>query len=376
MGVLLFVLSGHLYLIVGQTAERILLVLSVFLLVKECVFYKIRRRAFWEFFHYIFVFCMLIDSLIFAKSMPVIYAGGMFLIWYIAFKIVPQIEMNKKYGLYDWIYKINFGMCLVVIVSSVFSTPIRFSNYRGIFVNPNSFGNFISFFTGIILPILLYKLLLIKTKFRDLITELGILMLCIFFVVISSSRTAFLTVAIQCIAFICIFLAKFFKKKVSKELLNKLLVGLCILCSCLFIVHNFTNFFEILNSAIFSKFSHLTNDQLNNRGDFWLEIWNNSGLFENGEKLIEASHNVYFGLVDQFGKICGFIYFIFIIANCSKTFFRALVADDYKFKYVPLFASITFLCVSMTENYLLTNAMLMMYLFMPLTDEEYCKVIQ
>lgn len=365
-GIIIFILSGHLYLLVGQVMERFFLIVSIPFFYKEygIIFCYIKRR--WiDNLHLVFIICFFIDVALHFTATPIIYAIGMLYVWVISFRIIPYV--GKKYGIefYEWIYKLNLVISLLVIGGSFLVEPIKLRNYTGFFVNPNAFGNYVAFSIAFLFPIFLHCL---KQNNKTHNFYILIFLLLIFSVVISSSRTAFLTVLSESIFFVFYVFKITLTKKIKKKLFKKIFYGLLTIILFIVFVLCFTDFLDLLNNAIFNKFVHLSDNQLNGRDEYWKYIWNNSGIFEDGVKDIGAAHNVYFGLIDQFGKLAGIIYLLFIVFSFIKVFLLSLNPNRGFWSYCVVFSGITFILVSMTENYLLTNSMLWFYIMIPIHE--------
>jgi hypothetical protein len=372
LGLIFFVLSGYLYLVWGKTTERVLLVVTVIFWIKE--FTAVSggmKKSIRNYIHYAFIFCMLIDSVIYLKTMPGIYALGMFYVWYVANRFLPMILRTSRYPVYEWIYKCAILTSMIIIVSSSITNPMQTINYSGIFKNPNGFGNFAASLSGIIFPLLLYSFL--YEKKRNLVFFVGLLLVvgCGFCIIISSSRAAVATYLGQLACVLVIIFMKSVVSKLTRKLFKRIVIAVFIIFLFVAYIYLFTDLPAIINKSIIEKFSTLAHSEagvLNNRAAMWSKIWENRGLFSDGEKLEEAAHNVYIGLVDMFGKLAGILYLVYILCVTCKAFARALKKDTYKYKYLPLFTSVSFLIVSMFENFLLTNSMILMYLAMPIID--------
>jgi hypothetical protein len=263
---------------------------------------------------------------------------------------------------------------MIIIVSSFITNPMQMINYSGIFGNSNGFGNFAASLSGIIFPLLLYRFL--YEKKRNLVFLVGLLLAvgCGFCIIISSSRAAVAAYLAQLACVLVIIFMKSVVSKLTRKLFKRIVIAVFIVFLFIAYIYLFTDLPEIINTSIIQKFSSLSHSEagvLNNRAEMWNKIWENRGLFSDGEKLEEAAHNVYIGLVDMFGKMAGILYLVYILCVTCKAFIRALKKDTYKYKYLPLFTSVSFLIVSMFENLLLTNSMILMYLAMPIIDMDF-----
>lgn len=366
LGTLIFLLSGHLYLIVNQTTERLFLLASIPFFYKEYgTIFQFEKGRWYEAVHFLFILCFFVDVILYFTATPIIYAMGMFYVWVVAFKVFPHI--GKKYGIefFEWIFKINLGISLVVIVACFLFVPIQLMNYSGIFANPNTFGNYAAFTTVFLTPFFLDYLKYKYNKRNNLYIWIIIFFLLCISVIISSSRTAFLTVLLE-ITFFVVYILKISWDSKYKNLFKKIFFGTLAIILFVIVILLFTDLPEILNNAIFNKFTHLSDNQLNGRDKYWQYIWTNSRLFEDGIKDIGAAHNVYFGLIDQFGKLAGIVYLIYVVLNFLKNFKASMKRNSGFWNYCSVFAGIAFISVSMTENYLLTNSMLWFYIMIPI----------
>lgn len=367
LGTLLFILSGYFFLIFGQVVERVLLILSLPFFYKEfkSFFYKANEKK--HLVHHLFVGCMFIDIFLFMIFSPIVYAFGMFYVWLLTVKIFPMIANKIGAKFYTWIYKVNLYISVFILLISYLIEPIKLVNYSGLFGNPNGFGNHAALTLTFIFPILIEKM---KNGFQrlDMVFLIGINSLCLLSVVISSSRTAFLTVVIE-MCFFCILLFHFLaRKSLKKKHFKRVFLSVLLLMLLISLLILFTDIIEVLNNAMFNKFVHLSDDPLNGREEYWQWIWENSDWFEDGVKDIGAAHNVYFGLIDQFGKCAGILYLVFIILNLVQGILGSFKKNSGFWDYCFVFSVIAFLAVSMTENYLLTNTMLWFYMMIPIKE--------
>lgn len=367
----LFILSGHLYLLYGQTIERILLVVSVPFFLRELVITShITRITKMNALYIIFISCFFIDACIYLTWKPVVYAFGMIYVWYISFKVIPYVADRIK--IYKWFIRLNLLISYIILIMSVFLPNLSFKNYAGVFGNPNSLGNYAVITTGMLLPSLLDKLITEKKNHNNVYLETFFIIVCLFCIIISSCRTAFITFLFQML-FAFIFIIKHIICDGISDYRFKMNLILLLSAIALFILcFVYTDFFVILENSIFNKFEHYSNNIFNNRAYMWTEIMNNSRMFEDGNKLFPASHNVYFGLIDQFGYIASLLFLLFVCCNIYKAFVVAIKSTAVCC-YVALFTfyvGITFLCISMTENMLLTNSMLIMFVMMPTVNRK------
>lgn len=366
-----YIMSGLLYIICGQSIERILFILSVIsaliginILV---INFKIRLDPI-SLVYVLFVASFYVDSIIYLSLRPAIYGTGM-LLAYILGKYVMRYAYSD--GFYRFISVICIIFVMIVLIYGSLKNGISLINNLGIFSNSNASG----LCAELMFTILSIQCAYLISNNKSIgLLRLLLLLFAMFFVVVSSCRIAIVSMLIQIIALICIGFSK--RSTTISHTYNTVLVIAIILLLLLVMRALGHDVFTIFYDSFFGKFRHLetynNGDLSNGRSYIWRYIWNNTGLLGDGNATFTeiAEHNVYFGLMNRYGKINSFLFLIFVLLYFCKSVNYLKYANDNEWKYLPLMASIEFLCISMTENYLMTMQMILMYISFPLVDSD------
>lgn len=372
VGAIIFlVFSGLVYGLFGQSAERLVWVLSVIVAVfsingvsKKIIINKDSIT----FTYIVFIGSFLVDCVYGFNLRPLVYGIGM-LVTYLIGKVLVGEQTSEKIYRYISITIILFSVAVIAL--SVLLKGITFNSYigyTGLFENPNTFGIFVeSLFTVII------SIDLAKTIDDDSLPfyNLVILAVLIIFTIISSCRIAILAMMVQTLIFL---IKAVFKKKTSFNNIIRILLYIAIGALIFGFLCIEFNIIGIFQTTFINKFTTLRGrgDVSNGRFNIWRSIWNESKILGTGDKVfIDASglesHNVYLGLMDQYGKLNAFAFLAFVITTLCKSV--GLSFDKKctsKWRFLPLMATLCFLFVSMSENYLMTTPMILMFTSIPL----------
>ncbi|HJF30541.1 MAG TPA: hypothetical protein K8V56_02025 [Sporosarcina psychrophila] len=271
----------------------------------------------------------------------------------------------------DLVYKATLITHIPLIFVPLLVDGINRTPYYGIFYNPNSFGSVVATLFGFVLAVFLYKA---EQKFTDneidssIKWEFLFLILLAFLVVISGSRTSALTLlAMVAIGFYLIFvmLIKFNKlKPFLKMILSTLLLGGLVL-----LIIRLTPFYDYLMENIIGKFivKSTRGDVLDMRGLVWQQTIREARLFGNGgnyfvTETVAASHSTYFSVLGEYGWIPFLLFMMLMLYMLYKSYKFAKNNVVYKYKYLPLLVSSSFLILSFAEAMMFKLSMIAMFL--------------
>lgn len=359
----LFVLSGLFYMF-DQIYQRILFAIASALTIFVFCFYWRRilfRLRVSYFFYYLFLASFFVEGLYFASVTCFVYGGAM--LFTLMLSDNKSTAVAKKH--ITLAISIDFWFILICLFLCVALTGLSVSNYSGIFFNPNTLGIAAGQLFVICIIRLDEKITIQKKK---PIWEIIILIISLMFTLFSSCRTALLGEAV-CVMLYAIYYLKMHPSSSRKTLTILFLIALVF---AVIIGYSYGLFDTVLSRMfIFSKTAQVRRrfgSISTGRFSIWQYIWSNTGLLGNGESVLigTAAHNVYFGLMNDFGKINAFLFFFFTLAFMCSAFKCAFFAGKTSCELVPLLTSCYFFCVSMTESYLMTSPMIMMFACFPI----------
>lgn len=362
----LIIASGFAYLVFGQTYERILFILfitaALFSVRKICILSKSNGTAA-DGIYLLFFFTFLLDGAVYAGIRPFVYGTAMFLMYILTRYASFSDDLEK---MYHKICQISEFFSLLVILYAFTKQRPALSNFAGGLTTSNSFGIFAaSLFTIYISKITADAVYGRKTKMTAVFMTISL-----FFIFISSCRSAFVAAALQ-IAMLMI--ADKRKFKIQTRLFRKKIIWIVLGAVFILGMAYFSFVSGYLDSSIFMKSKILTErgDITNGRLYLWQETWKTVEIFSDGSaKTGFSSHNVYLGLMESYGLVSGLLYFIFVVLICFRAFAFSFSSYEGKWKYLPVMSCILFACVSMAENCLMTSPMILMYLCLPLIMTE------
>lgn len=343
------------YMLIGSTT----LIFFLNCLYKNSKF-RVDLRLLLLFFVYILV--SILSALL--NSDFELFIGMLLLIYmYISLVIVlPSLFKNGENG------KSILALALLsghfsIIIPDLFK-DISFKSYAGIFYNPNSFGTVVATIFAVVLAKgLFYLELYIKGerfKKKKLFLFLLLSTIMFFLIIISSSRTSFITAIILIIISI-FFLIKNIKLKYAKRTILLILFSMVILI----IINNFTSFDEILQGSIFNKFQAKRNDLLDGRLSLWITVLKETRIFGYGRSYFAkfglGAHNTFISILGQYGLFALLFFILFLIKLFISEYKYAVKAKDDAYKYLPLFALISFILLSIGEGMMLKTSMILMF---------------
>ena len=359
-----FILSSYIYLLYGQVAERLVLVLSVFLLVVYAKKLKLvisNEIDMLLIVHFMFILSFFLDAILYMTLLPIVYGVAMLIVYFICKNVM---EKNAGMGTYKSILEIIWIFSLVILVLSVITSPIKFSNYAGVFGNSNGMGTLAATLGSTLASLLAHQLW--RGKKRKWWMWIYYIV-ALFFCVISSCRSALIIFVFQIVVLIIAWI-KGMKTYRKRFITSSVLFALGILL--LVYLNIKLNLFEAIYDSIIEKFFRLAErgDVSNGRMDMWLYIFEESKFFGSGELVLKekATHNVYFGLMNQFGKFTGILYFVVIVIICYRAVFFTLYYQNFEYNFLPVMMAANFFVGSMVENFLMTPSMLLFYLCIPI----------
>lgn len=360
VGITAFFFSGYSYLIFGQLIERLLLFLSFFILLPELL--KALRQLrinYISVMHDIFCLLVIIAGILCFSYTPIIYAVGLMSLWRLVSALTVENQLKEEIFVFS--YRINYLICVLILTASIISTgKFSLSGFEGVFNNPNAMGILCNYFIALNLGESFYCIIN-EAKVKKSIIVCSIV--CLLCLLATTSRTAILSVVIQLLMFLFMLFIQMLKGIKANTFVKILLICITgVLCFVFFIY--FTNIGTKLLGNLLLKSSTLktNNDLLNGRTRFWEQIWSGRGAFSNGvDRIQPAAHNTYFSLIDQFGKIPGVAYFIWILMTFVFVIRRIRRRNNIFKNYLSIFVLIVFFTTSMTETCMLTFPMIMLY---------------
>jgi O-antigen ligase len=264
---------------------------------------------------------------------------GLFFLLFVPFIYFTVMPFITKIG--GSVYHISlFIASITYIIVSYITKPIDFLPYTGILANPNGFGQIsaISFITGVFT-----LLTLSKKRILAKILVIAALILSLVSVILSSSRTSFLIVAIITMIISIHFLIV---KRNIKPLLMIIMAG---------VIAWFSPLKEMILGGLVKKFSefYLDGNLFNGRTSVWEGVLQEGALFGHGEDyfqhFIEGAHNSIVYILGVYGIVpaillTAFLLFLIILAF-SNAFRNSHLMGIYSFVII-----ITFTLFSMTES--------------------------
>lgn len=189
-----------------------------------------------------------------------------------------------------------------------------------------------------------------------------------FLVMLSGSRTSFLT-TVLCMFAGCFYLTvHLIKAKKIKRLLIRGSVAGLILSLVVIILFKFTPIYDVLYANIFMKFELRSSqgDMLSDRGNIWRQALSDAGLFGQGNDYFVhlgiGAHNSFVSITGQYGFVALFMFVLFLL-NCFIQAIRYSTSDvNDKYKYLPLMTLIGFITMSMGEEMIFKLSMVSMFI--------------
>lgn len=291
---------------------------------------------------------------------------GMFLVFYVvSFIIIPKLNIQTNKVIIYTVLISHIPLILFpLIVNGINTFP-----YRGIMLNPNSFGLICGTIFAVLLASILGELdrfIFNNVKNRNKIIILGLLLFGTFYlIIISASRTSLLAVSVCVVIGLYSLIRLSIKQKKFFRLFSMFMpIGIVVLG----LLYKFTPVYAALNNAIFNKNETriYAGDVTAGRTYIWEKTINDAGLFGNGNDYFAnnieiGAHNTFISIIGQFGWIPSIIFLLFLI-YCFFTAINHIKYSDEKYKYLPLLLVVNFFAMSMTEVMIFTLSMVAMFL--------------
>lgn len=360
LGMIMYFFSGTIYLLDGRgNYHLIMLGVSIGIILFTNIVY-LRKLVIslevLDFFYIIFILSLLFSYLLnFEKSSFISFLGIMIL--YIFSRYIAPLNLITYRSVLRNIHTIIILPYFIVILYSIFTYPILFERYSGIFSNPNGQGSTAATIAGIIMAILVYDLKKNSNK-KKILIEVFLLFITIVLVLISTSRTAIITVLILLIVFMSLHFYRILNlRKIITSIIAMLFTSLI-----LYFIFNFT---EVGNSisSLFYKFQ--SRDLFSNRNEIWSYVYSNFKFFGNGESDLIAAHNTFLSILHQYGLIAFLSLSVYHLLALFYSFKFAINKNipNQIFKYIPIFMNIVFILMSITESMMLKLSMLVVVFF-------------
>lgn len=274
---------------------------------------------------------------------------------FVVFFVFTQIYSINEF--LDDIDDIVMVIFVFVTLGSLLINPIKLTNYTGLFYNLNALGGvYCSFFS--------YFLATIKENSKTIKIKLVFCMISFFFVIVSSSRGAFVSTIF--IFFVWLYLSlkskgHFDNKKLIKTMVALSFIGLIIYCSPLY---------SIIYDSIIVKFINKSRDISAGRSDIWLTAWAERSFFGHGRMYFSGykttinhtivrfgAHNTIVSILGQYGLMGAISYTLLFL------FFLIITIKNYKKNksYKPILLTLSFMALSLFEGMLMKVSMFFMY---------------
>jgi len=240
---------------------------------------------------------------------------------------------------------------IIIIYFSLKDHPLnqRVSVYSGLFDNPNSMGVFAATLFSVS-----FVLILINEKKVVRIFSLLMLVSGIYFIMISGSRTSFLTVCIVVLIWIVSYVITLIKEKRLRTRLLKWIfpsILIVLFCSILFFE---SELFVDFQENIIDKFDEKTGNITSSRTSIWLYIINEAGLFGQGAHHLKqetglSAHNSFLSIIIEYGWLTGLFYILFWIVAIVKSYLFFLRSDSSKYSLLPIILISNYILLSTME---------------------------
>ena len=297
--------------------------------------------------------------------------GAMIVVLYIAsFVIIPSFNIQVN----EVVYKSAMLSQAPLILVTLLLKGLDKNPYQGIFYNPNSFGTTIATIFTLLLSVFLFKLENYFTKkskeidtLWSLIIYIGGLLFMFFLIILSSSRTSFLTaVGLVMSSFLIVFI-KLVKNKSVFPFLRSIFFGVLGI-GIISLLIRMTPILDYLYFNIVYKFQLKLNrgDVLDKRGIVWNQTIKEARLFGNGSeyfiaKTLYAAHNTFISMLGEFGWVALILFVLFLLYGAYKSMKYALSGTLDKYKYMPILLFVCFIMLSMGESMLFKFSMIAMF---------------
>lgn len=233
---------------------------------------------------------------------------------------VVMIYNNKELITAKHLINLVMFAFVVILSYSVIEYPIEslLYTYSGVFDNTNSMGMLAaSMFVISILAI---------QQYRGLIRYFYVIFvgISVFFIIVSGSRTAFLTMLGIILILLTYYIYIWLKEGKIKTLKFKHFLLIVILIFAMIILFNNEDVNRAFDTNIIEKFNNKSDDITSARTNIWGKIITNAGFTGQGSNYIKeetglTAHNSFLAIMIEFGWIPGILYIIFWVIALVKS---------------------------------------------------------
>lgn len=249
----------------------------------------------------------------------------------------------------------------ICLITLVYSLPEIGSSYEGIFVNPNSAGGVFSTFGAIALAHFLGE----DSKKRLAYALLAAFAIGI--VLLTRSRGSLASLGL-CVVIVWLVMA--YRSAISFKQ-AKLFVGLN-LSGIVAMWYLWPVLVVPLLEKVYFK-TYDRGDVTDGRYDLWSYYLSESVALGRGRDFLlsetRGAHNTFISITVQYGWIAGMAFLLFCVVMLWQAFRFARV-DQSKLRYLPLFACLSFLSLSMIEGMMMKSTMLAMFFMLPVYSDQ------
>ena len=301
-------------------------------------------------YYFFLMFCL--QSSFFHGEFFKIYTTIQYFLYYLIFVIC--FRNVESYSIY---LRAFLSAQVIVLLVSYYESPIvlGLTSYKGIYINPNTFGMFAA-----MLCILSVGLLLINLKKKNkkihITLLISLFVMSFYLVMISASRTALLGVVLSLsVVFLSFSMSFLLYNKLTLNTFRKLLVGTIIISIIIIIIVKSPIYIAFENNII-SKFVDKGSNLTSGRTGIWLEYLSNTTFFGTKANYLfrlvgYSAHNSFIDILGQFGIFAGIFYFIFWLWALFKSFIFCV--SNYKkdtFSIIALLSVSLFVIMSTMET--------------------------
>ncbi|ADI00524.1 O-antigen ligase family protein [Salisediminibacterium selenitireducens] len=315
---------------------------------------------------YLYILSCVIASWINADFQILLASGIQLSIFVTLTNVLPSM-VNNVQGLFRVIVVSLLFSHLPVFIIPILLNGIDRVPYQGMLYNPNSLGTAVISLVALSLSLILSELQMKRFKSKIMISSLLLFVTSSTLVILSNSRTAFLTLAALIVLFI---LLKYLSKESfislfvwRKSMIKQNLFTTIIITSSIVLIYN-TAF---LYNNVISKFERNLNagDVTARRGDIWLQTIAEAQLFGHGRDYFSgsvgtAAHNTFISILGQFGIVPVLIFILFLLYVSYKAI-KFSNCSNCNYRYVPIFFIMTFVMLSMGESMMLKSSMFLLF---------------
>lgn len=280
-------------------------------------------------------------------------------------QIVLCYICTTYYNNYDnyikMINKLVFIVGVVVVVFSILVNPIGTKSYSGIFYSSNAFGNTIAAFSSVCIASMFVNL----SNKKNVTKQLVILLLLFYLILMSGSRTSIIAMLITLIIpSLILLLRKELNIVQIFKMLSKYLVALIVVLLIISRVEIINNAFQ---TRIIDKFIKKSENQLDGRGEVWIETLKSASLFGNGRDhfatlgLGHGAHNTFISLLGQYGWATLIIFSAFILYVLFKSI-KSIILNQSYLQYYTLTTGLSFIFLSLGEAMLMKFSMFLFFI--------------